>query len=78
MEDYDTPEDESNVETIEEGEGSWATTGAVLLLGTVAGIGLTRGYDKVKTTVLTRLAERREAQTQELAAPIEANATEAE
>lgn len=78
MEDYDTPEAESDIETIEEGEGSYLTTAAVFGVGAIAGALAARSYGKVKASVLTRLADRRDGKTQELAAPIEANATEAE
>ena len=79
MDEYETPEVETDMETPEEDDGSFLTFGVVLGAGTLAGIGLTRAYDKVKATVRTRLAERRAAQTQEIPAhPIETTATEAE
>lgn len=78
MDEYDTPEVETDIETTEEGEGSYLTTAAVFGVGAIAGALAARSYGKVKATVLTRLADRRAEKTQELAAPIEANATEAE
>ena len=78
MEDYDTPEVDVDIDTPEEGEGSYLTTAAVFGVGAIAGALAVRSYGKVKESVLTRLAERRDGKTQEIAAPIEANATEAE
>lgn len=79
MDEYETPEVETDMDTPEEDDGSFLTAGIVFGAGTLAGIGLTHVYSKVKETVLTRLAERRAAQTQEIPAhPIETTATEAE
>ena len=79
MDEYDTPEVETDIETTEEGEGSYLTTAAVFGVGALAGALAVRSYGKVKATVLTRLADRRDGKTQEIAPPtIEANATEAE
>jgi hypothetical protein len=79
MDEYETPEVETDIDTPEEDDGSFLTTGIVFGAGTLAGIGLTRLYGKVKDTVQIRLAERRAAQTQEIPAHhIETTATEAE
>lgn len=78
MDEFETTEVETDIETPEEGEGSYLTTAAVFGVGAITGALVARSYGKVKTTVLTRLEERRAGKTQEIAAPIEANATEAE
>lgn len=66
MDEYETPEVESDIEIPEEGEGSYLTTAAVFGVGAITGAVVARSYGKVKSAVQTRLADRRARQTEEI------------
>ena len=80
MEDeYETPEVELDTENPEEDDGSYLTTGIVLLGGFGLGLAARSAYGKVKETVQTRLEARRADKTQEIEpASTETPAAEAE
>lgn len=80
MEDYETPEvEQDEIETDETDEGSFLATAAVFGVGTLVGVAAARSYGKVKETVQTRIAARRDRKIEEAKEKaIETTATEAE